>query len=128
MLLLDQGIWRLKNRVESYKFSCFPKVNNRKRSKILQNALIFMYPNIYRPPKIGHTKKPLGVTQNYAKLFQEHSKKLTKYLVFKHSKVAFYFWTKPFGTCKKKEKQHQIKEGWYEDIWRLKKQGRILKI
>jgi hypothetical protein len=35
--------------------------------------------------------------------------------------MAFYFWTKPFGTCKKKrEKQHHIKEGWYQDIWRLK--------
>jgi hypothetical protein len=24
--------------------------------------------------------------------------------------MAFYFWTKPFGACKKKEKPHQIKE------------------
>jgi hypothetical protein len=31
--------------------------------------------------------------------------------------MAFYFWTKPFGACKKKEKQDQIKKGWYQDIW-----------
>jgi hypothetical protein len=41
---------------------------------------------------------------------RKRSKKLTKRLVFTHPKMAFYFWTKPFGACKKKEKQHQIKE------------------
>jgi hypothetical protein len=35
------------------------------------------------------------------------------YLVFKHSKRAFYFWAKPFGACKKRKKQDQMKEGWY---------------
>jgi hypothetical protein len=47
--------------------------------------------------------------QNY---FKNAPKKLTKYLVFTPPKMAFYFWTKTFGACKKKEKekQHQIKE------------------
>jgi hypothetical protein len=37
--------------------------------------------------------------QNYLKI-QEHPKKLTKYLVFKHLKMAFYFWIKPIVACK----------------------------
>jgi hypothetical protein len=60
------------------------------------------------PPKIGHTKKPLRITQNHLK---STLKKLTKYLVFKDSKMAFYFWTKPFGACKKKEKTTPSQEG-----------------
>jgi hypothetical protein len=44
--------------------------------------------------KNGHMKKPLKITQNHAKLSHEHSKKLTTYRVFRHSKMAFYFWTK----------------------------------
>jgi hypothetical protein len=40
-----QKLGTRKNRVESYKFSCFPKVNNRKRSKKnLQNALFLNTP------------------------------------------------------------------------------------
>jgi hypothetical protein len=34
----------------------------------------------------------LKISQNNAKLPQEIPKKLTKYLVFKHPKMAFYFW------------------------------------
>jgi hypothetical protein len=34
-------------------------------------------------------KKPLKITQNHAKLSQEHSKKLTKSVVFRHSKWLF---------------------------------------
>jgi hypothetical protein len=33
----------------------------------------------------------LKISQNNAKLPQEIPKKLTKYLVFKHPKMAFYF-------------------------------------
>jgi hypothetical protein len=54
--------------------------------------------------KIGHMKKPLKITQNHANLSHEHSKKLTTYRVFRHSKMAFYFWTRPIGACKKKRK------------------------
>jgi hypothetical protein len=55
--------------------------------------------------------------QNYFKSTLEN---LTKYLAFKHPKMASYFWTKPFRACKKKEKQDQIKVEWHQDIWRLK--------
>jgi hypothetical protein len=62
-----------------------------------------MHTKSTRPPKIGHKKKSFK-SQNNAKLPQERPKNLTKYLVFKHPKMAFYFWTKPFGACKKKGK------------------------
>jgi hypothetical protein len=38
---------------------------------------------------------------------QKGPKKLTKSLVFKHFKMAFHFWTRVSGLCKKKEKQRQ---------------------
>jgi uncharacterized glyoxalase superfamily protein PhnB len=44
--------------------------------------------------------------QNYLK---NALKKLTKYLVFTHPKMAFYFWTKPFGACKITEKRQKKK-------------------
>jgi hypothetical protein len=63
----------------------------------------------------------LKISQNNAKLPQERPKNLTKYLVIEQPKMTFYFWTKQFGACKKKkEKQYQIKDGWYQRIWRLK--------
>jgi hypothetical protein len=62
----------------------------------------------------------LKISQNNAKLPQERPKNLTKYLVFEQTKMTFYFWTKPFGAFKKKEKQYQMKDGWYQRIWRLK--------
>jgi hypothetical protein len=42
-------------------------------------------------------EKTVEISQNNAKLPQERPKKLTKYLAFKHPKMAFYLWTKPFG-------------------------------
>jgi hypothetical protein len=54
--------------------------------------------------------KPLKITQNHAKLSQEHSKKLTKSVVFRHSKWLFVSGPSHLAHAKKKEKQHQIKE------------------
>jgi hypothetical protein len=93
---LDQDIWLLqKTRQNPKNLAVLPKVNNRKRPKILKKAPIFYapqkYSNICRPPKVGQAKKPLKITQNHTKLSQEHSKKLTTYLVFRHPKMAFYF-------------------------------------
>jgi hypothetical protein len=70
----------------------------------------------------------LKITQNHAKLSQEHSKNLQNTLFLKIPKWLSISEPSHLAHAKKKEKQHQIKEGWYEDIWRLKKQGRILKI
>jgi hypothetical protein len=61
-----------------------------------------------RPPKIGHTKKPLKshkIMENYLK---ERPKKLTKYLVFTHPKMAFYFWTRTFGVLKIKAESYKF--------------------
>jgi hypothetical protein len=62
-----------KNSSKINNFLCTPKV-----PKYPTNLAIF--------PKVNNRKG---------------SKKLTKCLVFKHPKMAFYFWTKPFGACKK---------------------------
>jgi hypothetical protein len=75
-----------------------------------------------------HTKKPLKITQNHAKLSQEHPKKLTKYLVFKHPKKSLFLDQSIWCMQKKRKNNKQIQEGWYQGIWRLKKQGRILKL
>jgi hypothetical protein len=59
--------------------------------------------------KLGTRKKLLKspkIMQNYLK---NALKKLTKYLVFTHPKMAFYFWTKPFGACKITEKRQKKK-------------------
>jgi hypothetical protein len=61
-----------------------------------------------RPPKIGHTKKTVKISQNNAKLLQERPKKLTKYLVFTHPKTAFYFWTRTFGVLKIKAESYKF--------------------
>jgi hypothetical protein len=55
-------------------------------------------------------------------------KNLQNTLFLNTPKWLCIFWIKPFDACKKKEKEYKIKEGWYQDIWHLKKQGRILKI
>jgi hypothetical protein len=53
----------------------------------------------------------LKISQNNAKLPQERPKNLTKYLVFEQPKMTFYFWTKPFGACKKKKGKTIPNEG-----------------
>ena len=67
MLLLGQGIWRLKNHGKYYKFSCFPKSQQPKKAQNLSKSINFYapqkYPNICRPPKIGHTKKQGKILQ-----------------------------------------------------------------
>jgi hypothetical protein len=45
--------------------------------------------------------------QNYFKSTLEN---LTKYLAFKHPKMASYFWTKPFRACKKRK--NKTKSRW----------------
>jgi hypothetical protein len=76
------GVFK-KARQNPKNLAVLPKVNNRKRPKIFKKVPIFYapqkYSNICRPPKIGHTKKPLKITQNHAKLSQEHSKKMAFY-------------------------------------------------
>ena len=89
-----------------------PKANNRIRPKTPQKALIFnppqKYPNMCTPPKIEHTKKTVKISQNNAKLYQERPKKLTKYLVFTHPKMAFYFWTRAFGVLQNRTESYKF--------------------
>jgi hypothetical protein len=96
---VDQDIWRLqKTRQNPKNLAVLPKVNNRKRPKILKKAPIFYapqkYSNICRPPKIGHTKKPLKITQNHAKLSQEPT--LKKWLFTSRQVLKL---TSPLKTC-----------------------------
>jgi hypothetical protein len=53
--------------------------------------------------------KPLKITQNHAKLSQEHSKKLTNPL-FLDIPNGFSFLDQAIWRMQKKGKQHQIKE------------------
>jgi hypothetical protein len=83
MLLLDQDIWRLKkqnkNRQNLTNLAVFPKVNNRRRPKTLQKALIFMH--FKSRPKYLETTKNWAhekTVENHPKSSQEHSKKTYK--------------------------------------------------
>jgi hypothetical protein len=47
------------------------------------------YPNIYRPPEIGHTKKTVKNYPKSSKVILKTTKNLTKFLIFKHRNMLF---------------------------------------
>jgi hypothetical protein len=53
-------------------------------------------------------EETVKISQNNGKLPQERPKKLTKYLVFTHPKMAFYFWTRTFGVLKIKAESYKF--------------------
>jgi hypothetical protein len=54
--------------------------------------------------------KPLKITQNHAKLSQEHSKKLTKSVVFRHSKWLFVSGPSHLAHAKKRKNNTKSKK------------------
>lgn len=62
-------------------------------------------------------KKTSKIMHNYLK---NALKNLQTTLLLNTPSGFFYFRTKSFGACKKKEKQNQINERWYQDMFRLK--------
>jgi hypothetical protein len=83
--------------------------------KILQKSLTFMHPKSTQRSldhqKLGTRKngwRSPKINQNY---FKSTPKNVEKKTVFKHGKMAFYFWTRPTDTCKnhwtKTQKGHE---------------------
>jgi hypothetical protein len=58
-------------------------------SKIINFYAFQKYPNIYRPPEIGHTKKTVKNYPKSSKVILKTTKNLTKFLIFKHRNMLF---------------------------------------